>query len=119
MGRQNMIEIKYDEKPCVFYFLYSQKEYIPKKFFDVDMYAKDIELNYFVDLLTRNKMLSPHTKGTPMIWTVHYPCSYRRISFIMVYDEDYGFVSFAVANSKDRVKIAETIKHIMENELAL
>ena len=36
----------------------------------------------------------------------------------MVYDEDYGFVSFAVANSKDRVKIAETIKHIMENELA-
>ena len=113
-----MIEIKYDEKPCVFYFLYSQKEYIPEKFFDVDMYAKDIELNYFVDLLTRNKMLSQHTKGTPMIWTTHYACSYRRISFIMVYDEDYGLVSFAVAKSKDRVEIAEAIKHMMENELA-
>ena len=113
-----MIEIKYDEKPCVFYFLYTQKEYIPEKFFGADMYEKDIELNYFIDLLTRNKMLSPHTSGAPMIWTEHYACSHGRISFIMVYDVDYGFVSFAAADSKDRVKIAETIKCIMENECA-
>ena len=39
--------------------IYIQKVYIPEKLFDVDMYAKDIELNYFIDLLIRNNMLAP------------------------------------------------------------
>ena len=112
-----MVEINYDEKPCIFDFRFNLKEYIPARFFDTDMYAKSVELSYFIDLLTRNKMLSPNTQGIPMIWTVHYACSYHGVSFLMVYDEDYGFVSFSVDNPKNRVDIAETIKRIIENEM--
>ena len=87
------------------------------KLFDADANIKSIELNYFVNLLTRNKMLSPNTNATQMIWSIHYNCSYRGISFTLVYDEDYGFVSFAVKNPKHRIKIAELIKNLIENKM--
>ena len=111
-----IVEIRYDEKPRVFGFLFSKKEYMSEKLFDADRNTKSIELSYFIDLLTRNKMLSPNAKGTLMIWSTHYNCSYRGIPFLLVYDEDYGFVSFAV-DPKHRIKIAELIKNLIENKM--
>jgi len=112
-----IVEIRYNEKPHIFGFLFNVKEYMSEKLFDANTKMESLELSYFLDLLTRNKMLSPDTKGTPMIWSTHYNCSYRGISFILVYDEDYGFVSFAVDNPKHRIKIAELIKNLIENKM--
>jgi hypothetical protein len=111
-----MVEICYDEKPHVFVFSYSKKEYIPAKYFESNRDIKSVELHYFKDLLKDNKMLSKDDVGTTLIWSVHYDCFYCQIPFTMVYDEDYGFVSFAVNDPKDRVTVAEAIQTLMEKK---
>ncbi len=116
-----MVAIRYNENPHVFDLLFNIQDYIPAKYFDGD--EKNVELLYYKDLFLKNNMLNPKEEGIPMIWSTHYSCTYGRlfnkIRFTMVYDEDYGIVSFAVNHPKHRVKIAEKIRSLVEKEKLL
>ena len=112
---EDMVKINYDQNSRVFDLLFTLKEYIPAKYFETNANGASAELNYYMDLLTRNDMLSDSAPGIPMIWSVQYQCVYHGIHFTMVYDEVYGFVSFA-ANPNDRAAIAEALKNLVEKE---
>lgn len=114
-----MVEIVYNENPCVFDLCFNIKEYIPAEYFETSKNETSAELNYFIDMLTKNKMLSSKISYVQMIWSRHYKCFFHGTSFIMIYDEDYGFVSFAVDDPKDRVKIAEVLKDLIKKEKLL
>lgn len=108
-----MIEIQYNEKPCVFDFNFNWKEYIPDRYFESEN-EDNFELNYYLDLLKKYKMLKD--SGTLFIWSTHYKCNCLGMPFVMVFDHDYGFVTFAVHHAKDRIKVAETLMSLIEKE---
>ena len=108
-----MVKINYfKDKPFVFMLDFKLRDYIPAKYFksEVDFFA---EICFFIDLLRDNEILK--STGTPRVWNIEFDCVYDETPFKMVFDDDYGFVHFAVECVEAKVKIAEALKHLMEN----
>jgi hypothetical protein len=128
-----MVEIRYidneNNEPVIFDLAFPIKDYIPAKYLElaaagrpiqVTQFADSIrpvapELYFFIDLLDQVGLLTTRI-GTPYIWSIHYEGSYKGTSFTMVYDEDYGFVSFAVSDSSKRQELAEFICSLVESQ---
>ncbi|MCL2828632.1 MAG: hypothetical protein FWD99_07855 [Oscillospiraceae bacterium] len=108
-----MVKINYfKDMPHVFELSFKLREYIPSKYFqhEVGLFA---EIRFFIDLFKENNMLK--SSSIPRIWTTEFACVYNDLPLIMIYDEDYGFVHFAVESSDDTAKIAEVLKHLVES----
>lgn len=110
-----MVKINYNEKPCIFHFQFDLKEYVPDKYFKNYKNQIAIELCFFIDLFIQKGILDDKDSSTPMIWSTHYACHYRGIPFVMVYDEDYGFITFAVHDPEARLEVADALKQVIEN----
>jgi hypothetical protein len=72
-------------------------------------------LYFYVDLLDQAGLLNTRI-GKPYIWSIHYEGNYKGTSFTMVYDEDYGFVSFSVSDRFKRQELAEYICSLVESQ---
>ena len=53
------------------------------------------ECEYFLWLFSKHGI--PKSDKKQMIWSLHWDCEIQGIPFVMIYDEDYGFVFFCVA----------------------
>ena len=111
-----MIEINYDrEKERVFDLSYFLKEYIPDSIYME--YPINTELHFMQKLLDKDPDIH-YLGSSEMIWSIDYKYKYKEKIFTLVLDEDYGFISYAVDDSKERNEIAEYLKRLIENRLA-
>lgn len=118
-----MIEIKRMKSEAGYYncfeLSFRLKEYIPPFFFEQHEDGYAAELYFYIALFHKFGILDRDEKHIHQdIWSVRYDCSYNGIWFNMVFDEDYDFVTFAVAprNIKHIPMIAERIKFLVETE---
>ncbi|WP_054024940.1 hypothetical protein [Bacillus sp. FJAT-28004] len=102
-----MIEIVYDtEKERIFEFSYKLREYIPDSIYKE--HPRYTELHFIQGLFELEPCIQ-FIGEFPMIWSIHYKYKYKDKGYILVLDEDYGFVSYAVDNPSDRKEVAEYI----------
>jgi len=110
-----VIEIIYDkEKELIFELSYNLHEYIPDSIFQ--KYPQNTELHYLHELFTVDSYIQ--FKGEfPMIWSTHYLYECGHKGFIVVLDEDYDIISYAVQNPIDRKEIAEYISKLIVDRI--
>ncbi len=111
-----MIEIVYNDNPKIFTLLYPIHQYIPLKYFT--KHGQEAELYFLLDLFKENAMLAVHS-GVNLIWTVHFACQFKGLSFIMIYDIDYDTIDFSVEDPINTAKIAESVKELIEKNKAI
>jgi hypothetical protein len=130
-----MVEISYSDnvngETVIFELLFPIKEYVHVKYFELAAAGQPIrvtqfedslrpirpELYFYIDLLDQAGILTTGI-GTPFIWSIHYAGSYKGTSFTMIYDEDYGFISFMVPDSSKRQELAEYIRDLVEKSMS-
>ena len=101
--------------PTCFVLIFDLKEYIPENYFKE--WVHEAELNFYVDILKKHNLLEDKSSNIKdIIWSRHYECCYNDIPFTMVFDKDWGDISFAVENSKYRKEIAEYLCSVIEKE---
>lgn len=113
-----MIEIKYRKSnngDDNFFDLYNIQEYLPVSSFE--LLKDDLELKFYLSLFKKFNIIEK-TQGITFWWNTHFHCKYNNYEFTMIYDNDYGFVSFCVKKDfiKNRETIAEAIKSLVEQE---
>ena len=118
-----MIEIQYTQSESgydnCFDILFDLKAYIPNVFFEQHENGDGAELYFFISLLHKFGMFDCKKEHYhQFIWSTHYDCIYSNIPFTMIYEEDYGKVSFSVApeNMQYKTMIAERIQQLVKNE---
>lgn len=114
-----MIKIEYmnsmNNLPTCFVLFFWLKDYIPDNYFKECEHTA--ELDFYIEILKKYNLFEEKTSNIKeIIWSRHYECRYNDIPFTMVFDEDWGDISFAVENPKYRKEIAEYLCSIIEKE---
>lgn len=118
-----MIEIKRMKSEAgysnCFELLFHLKDYIPTAFFEQHEDGAGAELYFYISLFYKFGIFDCKQEHYHQsIWSTEYDCVYNGVSFSMVYDEDYDFITFAVLprNIKHIAMIADRIKFLVETE---